>query len=406
MATSPRPFGASPRTREGPHPRYPDAMPITPTVVAALLALGSRTLHVGPGREYPTPSAAAAVAQDGDQVLIDGGDYHADVAVWRAGGLRIARSDQSAPVRLFADGQSAEGKAIWVLKGADTTVSGVEFIGCEVPDNNGAGIRLEGPGLTIEGCTFRDNQTGILTGAHDQSDVVIERCEFVGNGAGDGLSHNIYIGHVRSLTMRASWSHDARIGHTLKSRAAANTIVCNRFADEQAGTSSYLIDIPNGGDTLIMGNQLLQGAQAENGTVISYGREGLSNEVNRLCIAQNTVVSDRYCEAAVRTQDGLESALLANNIVVGAGSILAGPGTVLSNVEAQSKTEAGVDPISYALVPGSPAINAGADLSGFDPAFIPHHLYRHPLAIGVRRNLGVIDVGAYELTPRAIRPRP
>jgi len=36
---------------------------------------GPRTWHVGPDRELRTPSAAAAVAGDGDTVLIDPGTY-------------------------------------------------------------------------------------------------------------------------------------------------------------------------------------------------------------------------------------------------------------------------------------------------------------------------------------------
>lgn len=381
-------------------------MALAPLVAICLLACTGDTLRVGTGRDYPVPSAAAAVAQDGDVILIDGGDYHADVAIWRASNLRIARADPDAPVRLFADGEAAESKAIWVLKGAGTTVSGIELIGCEVPDNNGAGIRLEGPGLTLTGCTFRDNQTGLLTGAHPESDVVIEGCEFAGNGAGDGFSHNIYIGHIRSLTIRGSWSHAARVGHTLKSRAESNTIVGNRLADEQTGTSSYLIDLPNGGDTLILGNLMLQGPDAQNGTVVSYGREGLSNASNRLALVHNTIVSDRFCQAAVRTQDGLESALLANNIVVGAAAVLAGPGELLGNLEAGSREPAGIDPATCHLLADSPAINAGVDLSGLDPRLVPRRTYRHPRMIGGRRTLGAVDVGAYELLPQAALPRP
>ena len=43
---------------------------------------GPRTWRVGPDRELTTPSAAAAVARDGDTVLIDPGTYSGDVATW------------------------------------------------------------------------------------------------------------------------------------------------------------------------------------------------------------------------------------------------------------------------------------------------------------------------------------
>lgn len=41
-----------------------------------------RVLLVGPGKTYIVPSAAAAVAQAGDVVRIDAGDYRGDVATW------------------------------------------------------------------------------------------------------------------------------------------------------------------------------------------------------------------------------------------------------------------------------------------------------------------------------------
>lgn len=375
-------------------------------LASSALAQTARTLLVGPGREYPLPSAAAAVAQAGDTILIDPGDYHADVCAWRADDLIIRAADPATPVRLFADDQAFEAKAIWVVKGAGAAISGIEFIGCHVPDNNGAGIRLEGPGLTLDACTFRQNQTGLLTGASAQSDVVIDRCEFVGNGAGDGFSHNIYIGHIRSLTIRASWSHDARVGHTLKSRAESNTILFNRFDDSPAGTSSYLIDLPNGGRALVMGNLLLQGPDASNGTTVSYGREGLTNADNQLFLVSNTLASDRFCQAAIRTQDGLASALIANNIVVNATSTLAGPGTLLANLEAPTLEAAGLDPTTLHPLPNSPAINAGVDLAAFGPDLAPTLAYLHPLATAARHTRAPIDAGAYELGPRTAPPKP
>ena len=92
-----------------------------------------------------------------------------------------------------------------VIRGADTTVEHVEFSGGRVPDKNGA---------------------------DPQSDVLVEHSEFHHNGAGDGYSHNLYIGQVRSFTLRFCSSHHERTGHLVKSRAQASSILYNRLMDE------------------------------------------------------------------------------------------------------------------------------------------------------------------------------
>jgi len=51
-------------------------------LLVAAEAAGPRTWRVGPDRELRAPSAAAAVARDGDTVLIDAGTYVGDVATW------------------------------------------------------------------------------------------------------------------------------------------------------------------------------------------------------------------------------------------------------------------------------------------------------------------------------------
>jgi len=64
-----------------------------------------------------------------------------------------------------------------------------------------------------------ENENGILSGANTASNIVIEYSEFGHNGFGTGYTHNLYIGNVASLTFRHHFSHDAHVGHNLKSRA-------------------------------------------------------------------------------------------------------------------------------------------------------------------------------------------
>src|SRR6185295_17832841 len=130
------------------------------------------------------PSAAAEIARDGDVIEIDAGVYARDAAVWRQHRLTIRGVGGRAHLR--ADGAQVEGKAIWVVKGNDATIESVEFSGAKVSENNGAGIRFEGAGLTVRDCFFHDNENGILTNANQASDILVEHSEFAHNGIGDG----------------------------------------------------------------------------------------------------------------------------------------------------------------------------------------------------------------------------
>jgi hypothetical protein len=76
----------------------------------------TRLLQVGPARAIKLPSLAAAMARTGDVIEIDAEAYVGDVAVWMADNLTIRGVGGRA--KLLAAGQSAENKAIWVIKAA------------------------------------------------------------------------------------------------------------------------------------------------------------------------------------------------------------------------------------------------------------------------------------------------
>jgi hypothetical protein len=355
----------------------------------------SAIIRVGPGKPFATPSAAAAAAKDGDVVEILAGTYPGDVAVWRQNNLTI-RGVHGRP-HIRAEGKYAEGKAIWVIKGNNTTVENIEFSGAKVPDRNGAGIRLEGAGLTIRGCYFHDNENGILTGTNKESEIVIENSEFANNGYGDGKTHNIYIGQVKSFTLRYCYSHHAMIGHAVKSRALVNYILYNRIMDEKTGKSSYAIDLPNGGVAYVLGNLIQQGANAENWTIISYGKEGLRNSANELYLVNNTIVNDRPNGKFVFVQPGTMTAKLINNIFSGPGAILTGPGENLNNLISQRPGFVNAADFDYHLIPASPAIDAGIDpgsANNFNLKPAGHYVH---VANGQKRAvIKALDIGAYE----------
>ena len=352
-------------------------------------------LRVGAQRPLERPSAAAQIARDGDTIEIDAGTYAGDAAIWRANRLTIRGIGGRAHVR--ADGAEAEGKGTWVIKGNDTTIESVEFSGAKVPNKNGAGIRQEGAGLTLRNCYFHDNENGILTGANPASDIVIENSEFARNGFGDGYSHNLYIGGVRSFTLRFSYVHHARIGHNVKSRALRNHIVYNRITDEIDGTGSYAVEFPSGGLAFVVGNLIQQGPATDNPVVVSFGAEGLRNPVNELYFVNNTVVNDLPTGGTFLFIKAGTSASIVNNIFSGPGEILSGPGELRYNVVARKTDFVDAANFDYRLRPGAAAIGFGVDpgsARGLD--LRPSAQYDHTAQAAPRSGIGGLDAGALE----------
>jgi Secretion system C-terminal sorting domain len=369
--------------------------------------LATAAIHqVGATRPYLSPNALylANVLQDGDTIEIDAATYtgQAALAVWQANDLLI-KGIGGRP-HLVAAGQYIWGKGIWVFAGNNITVENIEFSGAAVPDQNGAGIRLDGEGLTARHCYFHDNENGILTSNPYAGDILIEFCEFAYNGYGDGYSHNLYIGHVNKLTFRFNYSHHAKIGHNLKSRANENYIYYNRIMDEESGTSSRLVDLPNGGFSIVMGNLLMQGDNAPNNNMVGYGKEGLSNSgPHEFYFINNTMVNKRLASCRfLDIEAGTEVAHVSNNIFSGEGTVVDGATTMYNNNLTETNIEllyfADEPNYNYQLQANAPAIDAGAaQLPVNGHSLSPDFSYLHPLDM-VQRTVvnGAIDVGAYE----------
>ncbi len=353
------------------------------------LIAGASTLRVGPKAALRVPSAAAAVAKSGDTVEIEAGDYSGDAAVWTQSNLTLV--GVGGRPHLLANGKSAEGKAIWVLKGDNTVVDNIRFSGAQVSDNNGAGIRLEGANLTVRRCYFHDNENGILTGANEHSTVLIERSIFERNGAGDGYTHNMYIGRVAHFILQYSFVRLAKVGHQVKSRAERNEVLYNRIMDEAEGTSSYLLDFPEPGTAIVIGNLMQQGPETENSTLI--------NSVQTTYIVHNTIVNDRGSGTFVAIS-GAGSAYIANNILAGRGTILRGAGEEVGNIVGEDVGLMDRAHYDYRLRQSSTAVDGALrtpPIQGF--SLVPELEYVHPADVRKRVIVGRPDAGALEYTP-------
>ena len=65
-------------------------------------------------------------------------------------------------------------------------------------------------------------------------------------------------------------------------------LIDNDVVDGPKGNSSYLIDVPNGGDLLMQGNRLQKGRLSENSdTAVAIGFEGVTHPTENLVIRDN-----------------------------------------------------------------------------------------------------------------------
>jgi hypothetical protein len=301
-------------------------------VLATLLALAgawpacARIIPVGPHRAFKLPSQAALVARDGDTIAIDTGVYH-DCAIWRAAHLTI---EGRGPNVEIADTVCAD-RGLFVVEGANTKIRNLTFSGARGQGHNAAGILGLGDNLTVENARFVNNENGILLGGGATSRVRISSSLFQGNGSCQGAcAHGVYAGAPIALLEVAYCRFlDTRIAHHIKSRALSTIVANNEIEDGDTGTSSYLIDIPNGGDVLIVHNTLQKGSKSSNPAVaITIGEEAGRNPTARLIVRDNRFAST-LPELTIFVRNRTPTPVtLTGNVLRGKVVPLDGPGSV------------------------------------------------------------------------------
>ena len=245
------------------------------------------TLTVGPGRQFATIAEAVSASRDGDTLLVQAGTYRNDFAIIAKD---ITIQGQGGLARLEATEAPPNGKAILVANG-DITLDHVELTGARVPDQNGAGVRLEGGNLVISNAWIHGNENGILAGDIPGATLTLRDTEVSDNGRGDGRTHNVYVGVIDRLTIDDSLIRDADVGHQVKSRALETVITDSRILDGDGGTGSYSVDLPNGGRAVLSGDVIQQSAASQNPAIVHFGGEGSPHPNSSLEITNTTVLN-------------------------------------------------------------------------------------------------------------------
>jgi hypothetical protein len=302
-------------------------------VAAAVLALAAAsgahaaTLEAGPGKHYANPSAAIAEASADDTIAIAPGQYF-DCAVVKTPRLTIEGVGDPAGVVLTD--KTCAGKAILVIDAPDVTVRNLTLTRARVPDSNGAGIRMEGGSLVVEGVRFIDNEDGILTAADPSWTLTVRNSLFERNGVcRDYCAHGIYAGHIARLDVENSIFYETKEGHHIKSRALHTEITGCTITDGPRGTSSYLIEAPNGGGLVIRHNKLEKGPHSGNeSTAISIGAEGVTQPTLDIDVEDNDFTNDLGKPTLFVNNITATRARLSGNHLHGPVTALQGDGSV------------------------------------------------------------------------------
>jgi hypothetical protein len=299
-------------------------------MAAAVLSFASpaaaATLLVGDNQQLKLPSAAAAVAKNGDKIEIEphqGGYF--DCAVWSQNDITIEGEGQNVVIT----DKSCQGKALFVINGNNVTIRNLTFQRARVPDKNGAGIRAQGGNLSIADSRFINNENGILSAENPQATITILNSEFLDNGKCDpACAHGIYVNKIALLHIEHSTFRGTKQGHHIKSRALRTELIGNTIEDGPDGTSSYLVDIPIGGSLIMRDNILEKGPKSENhSTAVSIGEEGVDQPTPEITIANNKFTNDMSISTFFVRNGTATEANLTGNTFVGKVVPLSGDGS-------------------------------------------------------------------------------
>ena len=303
-----------------------------PFALAVLLAFSSapgnvcaaERFLVGPGGAPLSLQQAVLAARDGDTIELLPGEYTSGQHLVIENRQLTFRGVGKRPV-VHGSAKVGEARALWTVRGGRVTIENIEFRGARASDTDGAGVRQEGGKLTLIGCSFYDNEHGIVALNDPAAEIEIQRSLFgQAPKVEGGLHHLLSVGRIGKLTVTGSRFQQGFEGHMIKSRARESLIAYNFIHDGQRGGASYEIDLPAGGLVTVVGNVIGQGADSQNRVMVAYGSEGSTWDINKLHLAHNTFIN--YKATLAWTLRVWKDRLPADTEVVAVNNLLVGPG--------------------------------------------------------------------------------
>lgn len=252
------------------------------------------TLCVGPGHRYATIAAAVQAARDEDTIGVAPGTYR-ETFVIRRHGLTLRGLGQRPRIDC-AGMRPASDKACIVLAGDNITLENLDISGAEIPEDRGANaacVRNErNRSFVLRRIVCHGSQNGLLT---DGGSVLIEESEFYDN-SWTGLTHNVYLsGDCPGAVVRKSTFRDARVAHEFKSRCRRNEISHSTFYNLKG---SRALDLPDGGDTVVLGGTIVKAAGTQNHDIVAFAPESCKHPGSLRMMRVRFVVNDPLARIA------------------------------------------------------------------------------------------------------------
>ena len=242
--------------------------------------LGAAALPVVPGDGpwatisvdgEPVPSLQEA-ANRGGEILLSAGVLRAAPGAAPAGAAHFRKPALVVGERTRVAGQSIENKGTFIVD-ADVSFAGLDVSGA-TGDGIGAAFRHQSGDLLVRRTRIHHCENGLLGPArYVDCSLVVEDCDVFDNGSGTGHTHGLYVGLIRAFTCIDSRFGNTHVGHHIKSRARSTAIRNCEVGSDFAGGESYNIDVPQGGDVVVVRSHLRQGPRTENRTMLNFGGE-------------------------------------------------------------------------------------------------------------------------------------
>ncbi len=415
-------------------------MRLSPLTLVGLLCgwavtVEAAVLDVGTGRTYPTLASLPALAA-GDEVRIHPGTYR-EAKRWIHAGTAVAPIvvrgvGDPRPVIDAAgvdlDGTLPHPRAVFQIEASHVVIEHLTLRGARNDTDNGAGVRVTGGAVTttdvvVRDCAITACDNGVVSDGCDR--VLIEGCEIVGNGAGDGVTHNVYM-LGGGVTLRACWIHHPVGGQNVKSRCHFTALLYNRIEASDEGEIGFVDSAATAGadsNGVMIGNTVIsvaRGPGRNSVKFIEFGPDVGGTRQGTLYAFNNTFVAGT---GSIRFLHGISSsvALVASgnlfvgsdHLVDGSWNAVAGSGNWAPTLAAVptgfTATTLGADPRfldrtagDLRLAADSPCIDVAATSASYRTGSgamqdgLPDSQYQAPMRAIARAAVGAPDAGAYE----------
>lgn len=284
---------------------------------------------------------AVAALQRGDTLEIAEGVYNTPFKITTDDVILIGRGHVVFQNAAFGR------KAFIVNQANNVTIRNIECRGVNVRDKNGACIRQEGAGLTLEHVYFHHSENGVLENGRTAGPIMINDSRFERLGKA-GRAHGIYTGKAPLHIFNSLFIASKDEGHAIKSRGPITEIRHSIIAS-LSSVDSRLIDVSNGGQLIVTDSILQQGPLSANQQMIGFGLEGRKHSQNAITFTDNLVLFDRIGTDVFLGQDKGELPItIEGNVFVGEAQM---PEIDSSNIQYESREA--LPMVSYPYLPES-----------------------------------------------------